>query len=50
MPGEELDAARKECDCWDSEDGCSLDYPEECKVAEACKKDAEGSSEEPVTA
>jgi len=38
---------RKECQYWDEEMGCLDDYPQECPLHEACKKEAEGADEEP---
>ncbi len=44
---------RKDCGSWDEEMGCLDDYPEDCPVHEACKKEAEDpelSDEEKVPA
>lgn len=45
-----LEDFRKDCGEWEEEDGCMGDYPEECPMREACKKDAEGTNEELASA
>jgi len=41
----DLEAARKQCEMWEEEDGCLDDYDgEACPIAAACKRDAESES------